>query len=128
MRPKHILLASAGVAVVVVAWVAFSPSGLAKLDRLRTEEHELATAVAQKKSENAHLVHDIKLLQGDSEASRLSLEKRAREELGYTGAGEVVLQVPLGAAPTTPPVAGANAGSGARAADAGAIPTSAEPQ
>lgn len=102
MRPRVVLVTAAAVGVLVVAWAFFSPSGMATLDRLRAEERKLSDDVAQKKAENARLVGDIRQLHGDTEASRLSLEKRARDELGYVAPGEVVLQVPL-AAPTPPP-------------------------
>ena len=102
MRPRVVLVTAAAVGVLVVAWAFFSPSGMATLDRLRAEERKLSDDVAQKKAENARLVGDIRQLHGDTEASRLSLEKRARDELGYVAPGEVVLQVTL-AAPTPPP-------------------------
>jgi cell division protein FtsB len=98
MRPRVVLVLAAIVGLVVVVWTLLAPSGMAKLDRLRTEEQRLADEVAQKKAENARLVDDIQKLQGDTDASRLSIEKRARDELGYVAPGEVVLQVPVSAA------------------------------
>jgi cell division protein FtsB len=102
MRPRVVLVTAAVVGVLVVTWALLSPSGMAKLDRLLAEEKRLADDVAQKKAENARLVGDVQRLQGDTEAARLSLEKRARDELGYVTPGEVVLQVPLPASQTAP--------------------------
>jgi cell division protein FtsB len=107
MRPRVVLVVAVVVAVLFVGYAFFAPSGMATLSRLQAEEKKLSDDVAQKKAENARLVEEVQTLKGDTEASRLSLEKRAREELGYVAPGEIVLQVPDGALPppAAPPVA-----------------------
>ena len=97
MRPRVVLAAAVVVAAFVVGYAFFAPSGMETLQRLQAEEKKLSDDVAQKKAENARLVGDVQLLKGDTEASRLSLEKRARDELGYVAPGEVVVHVPEGA-------------------------------
>lgn len=94
MRPRVVLVVAVVVATLVVGYAFFAPSGMPTLQRLQAEEKKLSDDVTQKKAENARLVGDVQLLQGDSEASKLSLEKRARDELGYVAPGEVVVQVP----------------------------------
>jgi cell division protein FtsB len=113
MRPGVVLAACIAVAGAVVAYALLAPSGLPTLRRLQAEERKLADDVAQKKAENARLVGDVQLLKGDTEASKLSLEKRAREELGYIAPDEVVLHVPDSRPPPPPPpVAPAQAAPG----------------
>ncbi len=99
MRPLHVLVVGAGLTAVIVAVVLFSPQGLARLTRMRGEERALAGQVAQKQSENERMVEETRLLRGDSDASRLMLEKKAREELGYTAPGEIVVNLPAENAP-----------------------------
>jgi cell division protein FtsB len=94
MRPRVVLVAAVVVAALVVGYAFFAPSGMPTLSRLQTEEKKLSDDVAQKKAENARLVGDVQQLQGDTAASKLSLEKRARDELGYVAPGEVIVQVP----------------------------------
>lgn len=95
MRPPVVLAVAAAIAVVVIGIGLFSPSGLARLGRLRTEEEALQAEVARRTTENERLAEEIALLRGDTEAGRNAIEKKAREELGFIGAGEVVLTVPV---------------------------------
>jgi cell division protein FtsB len=95
MRAPVVLAVAAAIAVVVVGIGLFSPSGLARLERLRSEEEALQAEVARRTTENERLTEEIALLRGDTEAGRNAIEKRAREELGFVGAGEVVLTVPV---------------------------------
>ena len=88
-----VLVVAAAICVVIGAVALFSPSGLARLERLRDEEQGLSADVERRTRENERLADDIRLLRGDTPASKNALEKRAREELGYVGAGEVVLTV-----------------------------------
>ena len=93
MRVVSVLVVGAAAVVVVAGVVLFSPAGLSKLARLQEEERALGGQVAQQRSENTRLVEETRLLRGDSAASKLVLEKKAREELGYIGAGEVVVHL-----------------------------------
>jgi len=94
MRPVHVLVVGAGLVAVVLALVLFSPDGLSRLARMQEEERVLSGQVAQKQKQNEVLVDETALLRGDTPASRLTLEKKAREELGYIAPGEVVVTVP----------------------------------
>lgn len=94
MRPVHVLVVGAGLVAVIVGVVLFSPTGLSRLARMQDEERALTGQVAQKQKENERLVDETRLLQGDTPASKDVLEKKAREELGYTKPGEVVVVVP----------------------------------
>lgn len=96
MRPVHVLVVGAGAVAIIVGVVLFSPTGLSRLARMQEEERVLAGQVAQKQKENERLVEETALLKGDSAASKMMLEKKAREELGYTKPGEVVVVVPAG--------------------------------
>jgi len=98
MRAPVVLAIAAAIAVVVVGIGLFSPSGLARLERLRSEEEALQAEVARRTTENERLTQEIAQLRGDTEAGRNAIEKRAREELGFVGAGEVLLTVPVDAA------------------------------
>ncbi|MDP2341029.1 MAG: septum formation initiator family protein [Deltaproteobacteria bacterium] len=100
MRAVAVLVCGAGVVVVVVAVGLFSPAGVSKLSRLQEEERVLSGQVAQKRAENTRMIEETHLLRGDSEASRLVLEKKAREELGYIAPGEVVVNLSPEPAPT----------------------------
>ena len=100
MRVVPVLVAGAGAVVVVIGVVLFSPAGLSKLARLQEEERALSGQVAQKRAENTMMLKEAELLRGDSEASRLVLEHKAREELGYIAPGEVVVHLPTAPAPT----------------------------
>ena len=79
---------------VVIGVVLFSPNGLSRLVRLQEEERALTGQVAQKQRENEKLVDETALLKGDTADGKLLLEKKAREELGYTRPREVVVVVP----------------------------------
>lgn len=94
MRPVHVLVVGAGLVAVVLALVLFSPDGLSRLARMQEEERVLSGQVAQKQKQNEVLVDETALLRGDTPASRLTLEKKAREELGYLAPGEVVITLP----------------------------------
>ncbi len=91
MSPRVVLAVSAVVCAVVGAVFVLSPQGLAKLERLEQEETALSAEVARKTKENERLARQIEALRGDSEASKNALEKRAREELGFVGKGEVAV-------------------------------------
>jgi cell division protein FtsB len=93
MRAVAVLVCGAGVVVVVAAVGLFSPSGFSKLSRLQEEERVLSGQAAQKRAENTRMVEETQLLRGDTEASRLVLEKKAREDLGYIAPGEVVVNL-----------------------------------
>jgi cell division protein FtsB len=101
MRAHVVLAIAAAIAVVVVGIGLFSPSGLARLERLRSEEASLKAEVARRTTENERLTQEIALLRGDTEAGRHTIEKRAREELGFVGTGEVLLTVPVDGAGST---------------------------
>ena len=120
MRVLAVLVVGAGAVVVVLGVVLFSPAGLSKLSRLEEEERVLSGVVAQKRSENTLLVKETQLLRGDTEASRLVLEKKAREDLGYLAPGEVVVN--LQPAAQSAPAAAATATAAAAATAAGASP------
>jgi cell division protein FtsB len=107
MRPRVVLVVAVAVAVVVIGYTYLAPAGMPTLQRLQAEEKKLSDDVTQKKAENARLVGDVQLLTGDTEASKLSLEKRARDELGYVAPGEVVVQVPGAASAVAAPSAAA---------------------
>jgi cell division protein FtsB len=94
MRARVVLVVSAGVVAVIGATAAFSPSGLARLERLRVEETAVATDVERLTNDNARLAAEVERLRGTDPASRNTLEGRAREELGYIGKDEVVLVLP----------------------------------
>lgn len=94
MRPVHVLVVGAGLVAVIVGVVLFSPTGLSRLARMEEEERVLTGQVAQKQRANERLADETRLLQGDTPASKDVLEKKAREELGYTKPGEVVVVVP----------------------------------
>ena len=96
MRARMVLVVAAASCFVIGAVGLFSPSGLARLERLRDEEQGLGADVDRRMRDNLHLADDIATLRGDTPASKNALEKRVREELGYVGAGEVVLTVALG--------------------------------
>ena len=102
MRAHVVLAIAAAIAVVVVGVGLFSPSGLARLERLRTEEASLQAEVGRRTTENEGLTQEIALLRGDTEAGRHTIEKRAREVLGFVGTGEVLLTVPVEGAGSTP--------------------------
>ena len=95
MRARMVLVVAAASCIVIGAVGLFSPSGLARLERLRDEEQGLGADVDRRMRDNQHLADDIATLRGDTPASKNALEKRVREELGYVGAGEVVLTVAL---------------------------------
>jgi cell division protein FtsB len=95
MRASVVLAVAAAIAVAVVGVGLFSPFGLARLERLRSEEKALQAEVARRTTENERLAEEIALLRGNDEAGRNAIEKRAREELGFVGPGEVVLTVPV---------------------------------
>ncbi len=97
MRARVVLAVSGGVVAVIAATAAFSPSGLARLERLRTEESAVAADVERLEHDNARLAAEVQKLRLDGPASRNVLEQRAREELGYVGKDEVVLVLPAGA-------------------------------
>ncbi len=98
MRPVHVLVVGAGLVAVIIGVALFSPTGLSRLARMQEEERALTGQVAQKQKENERLVEETRLLQGDSDVSKDVLEKKAREDLGYTRPGEVVVVVPADAA------------------------------
>lgn len=95
MRARMVLVVAVASCIVIGAVALFSPSGLARLERLRDEEQGLSADVDRRMRDNEHLADDIATLRGDTPASKNALEKRVREELGYVGAGEVVLTVAL---------------------------------
>ncbi len=88
-------MGACAVVVAVLGIGLFSPQGLARLERLSDEENAARAEVARRTSENERLARDITLLRGDTPAGRNTIEKRAREELGFVGAGEIVLSVPV---------------------------------
>ncbi len=94
MRALAVLVVGAAAVVVVLGLVLFSPSGVSKLSHLQEEERALGGQAAQKRAENTQMMQETRLLRGDSEASRLVLEKKAREELGYIAPGEIVVNLP----------------------------------
>lgn len=123
MRVLAVLVVGAGAVVVVLGVVLFSPAGLSKLSRLEEEERVLSGVVAQKRSENTLLVKETQLLRGDTEASRLVLEKKAREDLGYLAPGEVVVNLqPAAQSAPAAAAAAATAAAAAAATAAGASP------
>ena len=122
MRVLAVLVVGAGAVVVVLGVVLFSPAGLSKLSRLEEEERVLSGVVAQKRSENTLLVKETQLLRGDTEASRLVLEKKAREDLGYLAPGEVVVNLQPAAQSAPAAAAAATAAAAAAATAAGASP------
>jgi cell division protein FtsB len=97
MSSRAILVGACAVVVAVLGIALFSPQGLARLERLTDEEEAARAEVARRTSENERLARDIALLRGDTPAGRNTIEKRAREELGFVGAGEIVLSVPIDA-------------------------------
>jgi cell division protein FtsB len=104
MRPAVLVVSCAGASLAVVAFTAFAPSGLSRLDRLRDESQALTAEVQQQKADNGRLADETLLLQGDSKTSKALLEKAAREELSVVSPGEIVITgVP--ATPLPEPVA-----------------------
>ncbi len=101
MRPRVVLVVAVAACALIGAVALFSPSGLARLNRLDEEEQALKADVERRTRENEKLADDILLLRGDTAASNNVLEKRAREELGYLRPGEILLTVPI--APRSPP-------------------------
>lgn len=103
MRPRVVLVVAVAACALIGGIALFSPSGLARLNRLDEEEAALKADVERRTSENETLAEEIELLRGDTAASNNVLEKRAREELGYIRPGEVLLTVPVpvDAAPAT---------------------------
>lgn len=98
-----LVLASAAVITVVIGGIAlFSPNGLARLNRLQTEEEALQAEVDRRTKGNERLATEIELLRGDTDASKNALEKRAREELGFIGPGEVIVTVASDGGSTSP--------------------------
>jgi cell division protein FtsB len=95
MSSRAILVGACGVVMTVVGVALFSPHGVARLERLHEEEEATRAEVTRRTSENERLARDIALLRGDTPAGRNTLEKRAREELGFVGVGELVLTVPV---------------------------------
>ncbi len=86
-----LLVVAGGVAAVVAAYAVLSPSGLPQLWNLRRQEETLQVHVDKARVDNARLTDEVKVLQGGEPASKIVLEKHAREELGYVRADEVVL-------------------------------------
>lgn len=102
MRAPLVLAVAAGIAVLIGGVALFSPGGLARLERLRTEEEALTTEVERRTRDNERIAAEIELLRGDTPAGRNTLEKRAREELGFVGPGEVVVTVAVDAGSPAP--------------------------
>lgn len=102
MRPRLVVLLAVVVCALIGGVAIFSPNGFSGLRRLQTEEEALRHDVEQKEAQNKHLADEIEVLRGDDAAARALLEKKAREELGYVGPGEVILKIPIDDADADP--------------------------
>jgi len=91
MTPRLVLVGAVVICALIGVTFALAPGGLAQLERLTVEEEALQADVERRTKENERLAKDIELLRGDSDASKNALEKKAREELGFIGKGEVVV-------------------------------------
>jgi cell division protein FtsB len=85
-RSRLLQYALAFVAIVLVVDALVGEKGLVDTLRARRQYREAATALAQKRQENARLREDIRRLREDP--SRI--ESVAREELGLIRPGEVL--------------------------------------
>jgi cell division protein FtsB len=88
------LLAIAGGALVALALLVYGTTGLVRVRALKVEMRAMEREVAALRARTQQLTEVVEKLRHDP----ASIEKIAREELGYVREGETVLKFP----PSTP--------------------------
>ena len=86
LRQRAVVIAAAAVSTALIAVVIFGSRGLLHLRTLTTEQDELGKRIALLLHENEQLRTRIQRLRTDDR----TLERLAREQLGFTRPGEVI--------------------------------------
>ena len=86
LRQRVVVIAAAAVSTALIAVVIFGSRGLLHLRTLTTEQDELGKRIALLLHENEQLRTRIQRLRTDDR----TLERLAREQLGFTRPGEVI--------------------------------------
>ena len=86
LRQRVVVIAAAAVSTALIAVVLFGSRGLLHLRTLTTEQDDLGKRIALLLHENEQLRTRIQRLRTDDR----TLERLAREQLGFTRPGEVI--------------------------------------
>jgi cell division protein FtsB len=98
LRRRLATIAVAVMAVVLFLHVMFGANGMVVYKKKRAEYESLQTEIGQVQKENDRYTQQVQGLKSDEK----SIEKEAREQLGYAKPGEYVYVAPAPAKPAPP--------------------------